>query len=218
MKDNYLVPLAIIAAGLIIAGAVFYGGGKSDSGKTPSLGDDNAEIINVSADDDPFKGSPDAPVTIIEFSDYECPFCGSFFRNTLPELEEKYINTGKVKFIYRDFPISSHKNAQVAAEAAQCSGDQGKYWEMHNKIFENQEAIAKDNLIGYAGVMGLNMDSFNQCLNDGKYSKEVKADLNDGVKAGVDGTPTFFINGQKLVGAQPFSVFEEIIEKELAGK
>lgn len=215
MKDTYLVSLAIVAAGLIIAGSVFYSGGKT--GKEASLIDgDNPATIEVSADDDPFRGSSEAPVVIIEFSDFECPYCGAFFRNTLPELEEKYINTGKVKFVYRDFPIPSHKNAQVAAEAAQCAGDENKYWEMHDKIFENQEAIDKKNLVDYANVLGLNMNDFNQCLDDGKYSKEVKADLNDGARIGVDGTPTFFINGKKLVGAQPFSVFEEIIEKELA--
>lgn len=218
MKDNYLIALAIIAAGLIVGGAVFYSD-KGNPNKTPSENGNNNEVVaNVSVDDDPFKGAPDAPVTIIEFSDYECPYCAAFFRNTLPELEEKYINAGKVKFVYRDFPIPSHKNAQTAAEAAQCAGDEGKYWEMHDKIFENQEMMDKNNLVGHAASLGLKTDDFNLCLKDGKYADEVKNDFRDGTKAGVEGTPTFFINGRKVVGAQPFSVFEKIIEEELAKK
>lgn len=218
MKDTYLVSLAIVAAGLIIAGSVFLSGDKTGKNKASLINGENPAIVEVSADDDPFLGSSGAPVVIIEFSDFECPYCGTFFRNTLPELKEKYINTGKVKFVYRDFPLPSHKNAQAAAEAAQCANDQNKYWEMHNKIFENQEAIAKNDLINYAASLGLNENDFKKCFGDGKYAKEVKADLNDGSRLGVDGTPTFFINGQKLVGAQPFSAFEKIIEEILANQ
>src|SRR3989338_199678 len=97
--------------------------------------------IKASADDDPFKGSKDAPVTIIEFSDYQCPYCARFDQQTLPALTDNYINTGKVKFVYRDFPLAFHKNAQKASEASECADEQGKFWEMHDKIFENQQAL-----------------------------------------------------------------------------
>ncbi len=175
----------------------------------------NQRINDVSPDDDAIKGEVNAPVTIIEFSDYECPFCGRFFEQTLPELNEAYIKTGKVKLIYRDFPLDIHPNAQKAAEAAECAGEQGKYYEMHDKLFENQNALDVGSLKKYAKDIGLNTDEFNKCLDSGKMSDEVSQDFIDGQSYGVTGTPTFFINGKPLLGAQPFSEFEKIIMEGL---
>jgi protein-disulfide isomerase len=172
--------------------------------------------IEVSIDDDYVKGDPDAPITIVEFSDFECPFCGKFYSQTLPSIQQKYIDTGKVKFVYRDFPLDFHKSAQKAAEAAQCAGDQGKYWEFHDKIFENQPSLNLENLKQWAVDLGLNTNEFNQCLDSGKHYEEVQKDMKDGADAGVRGTPAFFINGVFLSGAQPFSAFEKIIEEELS--
>ncbi len=172
--------------------------------------------VEVSADDDAFLGDADAPVTIIEFSDYECPFCGRFFSQTLPEIKKEYIDKGLVKLVYRDFPLSFHPNAQKAAEAAECAGDQGSYFEMHDKIFENQQAIGVANLKAYAADLGLNTVAFSNCLDSGKYAQEVRDDTADGQAAGVSGTPSFFINGKKLIGAQPFDAFKAIIDAELA--
>ena len=171
--------------------------------------------ISVSEDDDAVLGNENAPVTIIEFSDYECPFCARFFSGAYSQIKEKYIDTGKVKLIYRDFPLSFHPNAQKAAEAAECAGDQNKYYEMHDKIFENQQAITTTDLKNYAKEIDLNLQDFNACLDSGEMASEVRKDFQDGQSAGVQGTPTFFINEQKIVGAQPFSAFEEIIEGEL---
>lgn len=220
-----MIPAAIIVAGLIIAGAVIYsnGGvglktaGLGDTGgsTTPSPSPSGGSAVSVSEDNDPFTGDENAPVVMIEFSDFECPFCGRFFNETLSQVEEKYINTGKVKFVYRDFPLSFHPNAQKAAEAGECANEQGKFWEMHDMIFENQSAIAVANLKTYAANLGLNTGQFNSCLDSGKYADEVASDVADGTAAGVSGTPTFFINGQILVGAQPFSAFEQVIEAEL---
>ena len=155
----------------------------------------------VSADDDAVKGSADAPVTIIEFSDFQCPFCARFYSQTLGEIDDKYIKTGKVKLVFRDFPLSFHQNAQKAAEAAECAEEQGKFWEMHDKLF------AKD--------LGLDSAKFDECLVSDKYASEVQKDFKDGQGAGISGTPSFFINGVKLVGAQPFSAFQQVIEQEL---
>jgi len=174
------------------------------------------EIIDVSIDDDSILGDEDAPVTIIEFSDYECPFCARFYLNTLPQLKREYIDTGKIKLVYRDFPLSFHQNAQKAAEAAECAGEQDKYYEMHDKIFENQQAITTTNLKEYAKEIGLNTNEFNECLDSGEMASEVQKDFQDGQSIGVRGTPTFFINGKLLRGAQPFEEFQKIIEKELA--
>jgi len=174
-----------------------------------------AAKVDVSVDDDPFKGDADAPITIIEFSDFECPFCGRFYSQTLGELEEKYVKTGKAKIVFRDFPLSFHPKAQKASEASECADDQGKFWEMHDMIFENQNSIGITDLKGYAADLGLDTATFDSCLDSGKHEAEVQADFRDGSAAGVSGTPSFFVNGVKLVGAQPFAAFEQVIEAEL---
>ncbi len=203
--------------------------GSGDSGgieETAPLGGNNpqpapapspAPVIEVSADDDPVKGSEDAPVTIIEFSDFECPFCARFYSQTLSQIEKNYIDTGKVKLVYRDFPLSFHQEAQPAAEASECADEQGKFWEMHDKIFENQQLISDSSYKQWATEMGLDTEQFNECLDSGKYASEVQKDFADGQAYGVSGTPAFFINGTKLIGAQPYSKFEEVIENALKG-
>lgn len=176
--------------------------------------------VDVSADDDPFKGDKNAPVTIIEFSDYECPFCARFYSNTLPQIVSEYIDTGKVRFVYRDFPLSFHRNARPAAMAAECVGDQGgdeMYFKFHDKIFENQTAgLSTENLTAWATEVGANTSEFTSCLESEKFGEEVDKDFADGQAAGISGTPGFFINGRKISGAQPFSVFKAIIDEELA--
>jgi protein-disulfide isomerase len=175
--------------------------------------------IEVSLDDDPVKGSSNAKVIIVEFSDFQCPFCARFATQTLPQIEEKYIKTGKVKLVYRDFPLNFHQYAQKAAEAAECADEQGKFWEYHDILFQKLSewaTVGESKFKEYAQQLGLDMQKFNQCLDSGKYANEVQKDYNDGLKYGVSGTPTFFINGIKIVGAQPYSVFEQIIEQELS--
>ncbi|MDP7506413.1 MAG: thioredoxin domain-containing protein [Candidatus Woesearchaeota archaeon] len=166
-------------------------------------------------DDDEVKGDPDAPVTLIEFSDYECPYCAKFALQTLLQIEEKYVKTGKVRLVFRDFPLGFHRNAQKAAEAAECAGEQGMYYEYHDKLFENQESLGIANFKTWAGELDLDIETFNECLDNGEQADEVKKDLQDGQIAGVSGTPAFFINGKFVSGAQPFEVFEQIIESEL---
>ncbi len=180
--------------------------------------------IRVSADDDAVLGNPNAPVTIIEFSDFQCPFCRRSFTQMLPQLESEYINTDKVKFVYRDFPLSFHPASQPSAESAECAEDQGKFWEMHDKIFEEQNKLgagtvefSADDIKRWASEIGLNAQEFNSCLDSGKYTQEVLKDFSDGSASGVSGTPTFFIgndqNGyQKIVGAQPYEAFKPIID------
>tara|TARA_Y100000310_G_scaffold345030_1_gene461292 strand:+ start:3769 stop:5034 length:1266 start_codon:yes stop_codon:yes gene_type:complete len=172
--------------------------------------------IDISIDDDEIKGDPGAPVTLIEFSDYECPYCARFASQTLVQIDEKYIKTGKVRLVFRDFPLGTHRNAQKAAEAAECAGEQGKYYEYHDKLFENQKSLSIDNFKAWAGDLDLDIEMFNECLDNSEQADEVKKDLQDGQIAGVSGTPAFFINGKFISGAQPFEVFERIIESELA--
>jgi protein-disulfide isomerase len=168
-------------------------------------------------DDDPWAGSRDAKVIIVEFSDFQCPFCSRALP-TVRQIKETYGNS--VLFVYRDFPLSSiHPQAEKAAEAAQCAYEQDKFWEYHDLLFERQSEWANvgvSKFKEYAADLGLDTDQFDGCLNSGKYANEVTSDLEAGQYLGVTGTPTFFINGKTIVGAQPFSVFQGIIDEELA--
>lgn len=173
----------------------------------------NEARSSVTADDDPSIGPADAPVEIIEFSDFQCPYCARA-EPTVKQVIEEYGD--QVRLVYRDFPLSIHSNAQKAAEAGECAYDQGMFWEMHDKMFENQGSLGTASLKGYAEELGMDTAEFNDCLDSGKHEDEVKEDFADGVDAGVTGTPAFFINGIKLSGAQPFSSFKQVIDQELA--
>ncbi|HZM71546.1 MAG TPA: thioredoxin domain-containing protein [Candidatus Cryosericum sp.] len=169
--------------------------------------------VQVSADDDPVKGGPaSAPVTIVEFSDYQCPFC-SRAETVVDEVMKKYGD--KVRLIYRDYPLSFHQNAETASMASECAEEQGKFWEMHGAMFGNQAKLAAPDLVETAGSIGLNKDTFKGCLDSGKFRSEVQKDFQDGQKYGVTGTPTFFINGIMIVGARGVESFSEIIDREL---
>lgn len=217
-------PLAILVVGVLIAGAILYSN-RNPSSQTANPISDSSGKIEVSVDDDPFLGPEGAKVVIVEFSDFQCPFCRSFWRDTLNRIKSEYIDSGKsVKFVYRDFPLTSlHPMAVKYAEAGECARDQGKFWEMHDKIFEEQDKLGQgtigaytaDDVKKWAIELNLNIFSFNQCLDSGKYTDEVKKDFEDGTRAGVNGTPTFFINGKVTVGAQPFENLKAIIDAEL---
>ena len=166
--------------------------------------------------DDAIKGDVNAPVTIIEWSDFECPFCTRFYTQTLGQIEKEYISTGKVKFIYKDFPLNFHANAQKAAEAAECAGEQEKYWEMHDKLFEEGVSGGVESFKQFASDIGLNTAEFNDCLDSGEMASEVQKDFSEGSSLGISGTPGFIINGKPVSGAQPFEVFKQIIDGELA--
>jgi len=192
-------------------------GGDAPAPPTPSA---PAPTVDVEIKDAPIKGVRTAPVTIIEFSDYECPFCSRFYSQTLPQIQKEYIDTGKVVLAYRDFPLSFHQNAQKAAESARCvreqTDDEG-YFEMHDQIFENQGSLSLANLKLWAKeIDGVDGTEFDTCLDSGKTASAVQADFQDGQAYGVRGTPGFFINGKLISGAQPFSVFQQAIEAELA--
>lgn len=194
-------------------------------------------VEGVSSDDDPFKGPEDAKVTVIEFSDFLCPFCAvsTGFREDLqqrlkerdetweaaiPKIIENYVNEDKVKFVFRDAPFHGAQS-QKAAEATQCANDQDKYWEMHDLLFERQMDFPTEDeglvdfLKGLAVEIGLDGDQLAACLEEDKYAQEVQHDLEEAKEIGVTGTPTYFINGRKIVGAQGFSNFEIVIEEEL---
>ena len=189
-------------------------------GNFSSNSQDNGRPVDVEAGDSPVMGDENAPVTIVEFSDFQCPFCGKFFSDTLPSIEKEYIKTGKVKLFYKDFPLSSiHPEAQKAAEAARCVGEQKGnegYFKMHDKLFGNQQDLSIENYKKWARLLGVAGAKFDKCLDDGTYADAVKEDLAYGESLGVQGTPAFFINGKLLSGAQPFDAFKQVIDAELA--
>ncbi|MEM4134007.1 MAG: DsbA family protein [Candidatus Micrarchaeia archaeon] len=159
-------------------------------------------------------GDPNAPITIIEYSDFQCPFCLRV-QPTIKQILNDY--KGKVKLYYKQFPlIQIHPNARKAAEAALLAGDQGKFWEYHNKLFENQNNLDVESLKRYAAELGLDTVKFNAGLDNGEKATQVNSELQEGLANGVQGTPTFFINGQMISGAQPYSVFKQVIDAQLA--
>lgn len=196
----------------------------------PGLGPENTGPQTASIDDDPIMGSADAPITMIEFSDFECPFCKSFYDETLPEIKSNYIDTGKVKFVYRDLPLSFHDPlATLEAVAANCAREQGNdetYFQYHDEIFNRTESngngLSNEDLSTIASDIGLDVGSFETCLNSDKYSEEIQKDIADAASIGGTGTPTFLIGkttsdgvitGQVVVGAQPLQVFTAILDE-----
>jgi len=187
-------------------------------------GQGNIQVTERS--DAPAIGSKSAKVTMIEFSDFQCPYCQSFFKETYGQIKSKYIDTGKVRLVFRHFPLPFHQNAEKAAEAAECANKQGKFFEYHDLLFKNAQSdgtgLAASDLKKYADQLGLNSgtlgfgkNKFNQCLDKSETASVVKKDVSDGTAAGVSGTPSFIINGKLVVGAQPYASFEQVIEAAL---
>ncbi len=176
-----------------------------DKGHLPALGDKNAKVV------------------VVDFSDFECPFCKQYFDQTFGQIKKDYIDTGKVIYYYRHFPLDFHPAAKPAALASECANEQGKFWEFHDLVFKDQAKITGQTpegttqaLKNFAASLNLNTSQFNSCLDSAKYKANVDKDQQEGATAGVNGTPTFFINGMSLVGAQPYSAFKTIIDQELA--
>jgi protein-disulfide isomerase len=188
---------------------------------SPAYAQGSGAFIGV--DDDPVLGSPNAKVLMIEFGDYQCPSCRMFWKDVEPRIKREYIDTGKVKLVFRDFPIVQiHPEALLAAMAVDCSADQNKYWEYHDKVFREQYNKGDDlvrfkaaDLKKWAKDIGLDPAKFDQCLDSEKYKNEVLKDKADGDAVSVQGTPTFFINGHVIGGAQPYPAFKNLIDSLL---
>lgn len=206
------IGLATVA---LIAGAVFL---LSKPSSGPSSAPANKDVLGVLVKDDSIKIATDsAKVTIVEFSDYQCPACKSA-NPTIKQILNDY--PGKVNFVYRHFPLAQHKNAIPAALAAEAAGQQGKYWEMHDKIFDGQDTWgesdnAPDIFAGYAKDLGLDMEKYNRDRSDNKFRDKINRDYQDGITLGVNSTPTFFMGSQKLPGALSYDQFKSKIDSEL---
>lgn len=186
--------------------------GTIASGQQAAQTDPDARV-EVSVDDDPAHGPADAPVVMIEFSDFNCPYCGRFARETLPLLRENY--AGRIRFVYRDFPILGDSSLQ-AAIAAECADDQGAFWDFHDLLFENQGSFNQEMFVQFGEALKLDIEQFTACQNDPATRDEIGGDFAVGQRLSVGGTPTFFINGRRVVGAQPYEVFQGVIDEELA--
>jgi protein-disulfide isomerase len=183
-------------------------------------------VLTVS--DAQFKGNPNATLTLVEFTDYQCPFCARHVKETVPQLERDYIATGKLKYVFRNFPLESiHKLAFKAHEAATCAGEQGKFWEMHDRLFASQAALTPADILGYAQAVGLDMQRFQGCFNIGLHTDQIRKDIAEGQKAGVTATPAFFLGVttpnsptlkvvKAIKGAKAYSAFKEEIDALLA--
>jgi protein-disulfide isomerase len=186
------------------------------------------ENVVLDLGNNPFKGQKTAPLTMVEFTDYQCPFCGRYARETYGQIEKEYIATGKVKYVLLDLPLESiHKFAFKAAEAANCAGEQGKYWEMHDRLFANQPTI--DSWTAHAEAVGLDLPQFQACLDSDKQAAEIRRDMTQAQIAGVTGTPGFFLaltdpittkvkTLRSVKGAQPFPAFKAQIDALLEGQ
>lgn len=194
---------------------------KPLAGGTPTLSLSPVPTVKPAARVEHIKGSATAKVTILEYSDFQCPFCAQYATTTFLQIDERYIKTGKVKYIFRPLALSIHRQAQKATEAAECAGDQGKYWEFHDVLYAKQsqwseKGGAVEIFKGYAKTLGLDEATFAQCLDGGKYVNVPNENSADASRAGITGTPTFFINNIVLPGAYPLNEFVKVIESELA--
>jgi protein-disulfide isomerase len=225
-----LLPLAFVAG--LAFGFIFWGRGPNLPAQAPAAAAnpnataDQAQSTTpdqqkptrytISVDNRPSIGPENAPITIVEFSDYECPFCKKFHAETFNSLMETY--KGKIRFVHRNFPLSGiHANAFPAAEAANCAGEQGVYWAFHDKLL-NGPSLGSTVYTQYATDLNLDVTKFKDCITTNRYQTLVQEDYDFAANLGIRSTPTFFINGLAIVGAQPIEVFKQVIDQELSGK
>lgn len=220
---DYSLPVSIIVAGVLIAGAVIYATGLKNqpagsaerpsvpvAGSVPAIG--NAVAL----------GDPSAPVTMIEYGDFQCPFCGRFFAQTEPQIIEKYVKTGKVKLVYKDYAFLGPESV-AAAEAAKCAADGGKFWDYHDALYREEQQDGREHngnlnrglFLRLAKELGMNESQFASCVDTGKYKSAVEADIKEAQAFGVQGTPAFFVGERFVSGALPFAQFEAAILGEL---
>ena len=245
-RDQVLAPVILILIGLVIVGGIGYWGRSARHSVTKatrsappsargvaapsppprSVAETPSSEILLEIADAPSRGAKEARLVLVEFSDYQCPFCARHVRQTVPEIEREYVRTGKVRYVFRDFPLEAiHPQAFRAAEAARCAGEQGKFWEMHDRLFAHQHALGPEDLIAHAEAVGLNVARFRRCLESGRFAERIRRDLSEGRRAGVRGTPSFFLGfaepGGKvrvmriLRGAHPYGAFRQVIEELL---
>jgi len=222
-EKNYALPGSIVLAAILISGSIFYVSGKAGEPSgvvAPKLTAEQLALVGgVTASPegrDVVIGDPKAPVTMIEYADYQCPFCGRFYKQTLPRVIEAYVKTGKVKLIHRNFAFLGPESF-AAAEAAECAKDQGKFWPYQFSLYEEEQRdgrehngnLAKDLFLAIAGNLKMDKKAFASCVDERTYARAVTDEVAQGQKDGVSSTPTFLVNGEKVIGALPFESFAD---------
>ncbi len=236
--SDYVLPASILVAGLMISASILYaikgpagGGGAPLSAGNGGDSQLAAAAVNVGGDflkltsRDVIMGDPKAPVTLIEYGDYQCPFCGRFFTQIEPQLRENYIKNGKVRMVFRNLQFLGPESTK-AAEAAECANDQNKFWAYHDALYtaeiadgrENNGNLARNLFVQLAGNLKLDMKAFASCLDGNKYEKRIAQDTSAAQAAGANSTPTSFVNGQKIQGALPYAQFAAAIDAALKSK
>ena len=240
-KKENVIAASIIVGAILISASIFYNtkltlkefadGGSLKAGSQaaaplapaapgqPAPAQPTGPVDVAERKDAATLGKSNAKVTFVEFTDFQCPFCQRFFTDAYKQIKEKYVDTGKVKIVFRHYPLPFHANAQKAGEAAECANRQGKFIQYHDVLFTKGQAdgtgLDVASLKQYASDLKLNTSKFNSCLDNGETAQVVKDDMAAGQAAGVSGTPTMFVNGNRIVGAQPFTAFEQAIEAAL---
>jgi len=233
-SNTVFLPASILIAGVLIAGSVIYSAGRKTPNPVPQPTGGNNPPAVAGADltkalavgnRDVILGDAKAPVTLIEYGDYQCPFCGKMFTQVEPQLREEYIKTGKVKMVYRNFQFLGTESANAGA-SAECAKDQGKFWAYHDALYtaeikdgsENNGNLNKTLFVKLAGDAGLDVPAFTSCYDSGKYTAQVEKDRTAAGAIGVNSTPTSYVNGQMVQGAQPYSAFKSVIDIALQKK
>jgi len=211
-------PLAALIAlsGLFVLNGATCTNNPGDGGDGGD-GPDNLDEILAVLSDDHVEGSADAPVTVVEYADFQCPFCGEFARDTLPTIRTEYIETGKVRWVFRHFPLRQiHVCAEAAARGSECANDQSLFVEFHDRLFNNQSSLCNADLKTHAAALGMNTATFNSCLDSGEKSDRVQRDLDSGIEAGVTATPSFYINGELTQGSQSVAQMRTLLNTAIA--
>lgn len=226
LKQNSLVVLLLPLVFLAGLGLGYLLWGKSSRFPTASVSTSTSSTpvsaqqtkrYDISTDGSPSIGPANAPITLVEFSDYECTYCRKWHDEVYHRLLQDYKD--KIRFVYRDFPLTGlHPNAVSAAESAYCAGEQGNYWEYHDLLFTGQYELGMDGYQKYASTLKMDMNQFNDCLNNRRYQTTVQSNYSFAANLGIQSTPTFFINGLAVVGAQPYEYFKQVIDMEIAGQ
>ena len=215
-RTRFLTAAFITTFGLGLFVGYSIWGGHVNSSQTANDAQNTSRFDVPILDSDPAFGPEDAPITFIEFSDFECPYCRQHFLEVYPRLLEKYGD--QIRYVYKDFPLTSiHANAVPAAEAALCANEQGSFWEYHDLLFTMRLDLGSETYLTYAEELGLDLDTFGTCVDERRYADEVRGDYDFAANLGIRSTPTFFINGLVVQGALPYEEFIKIIDAELAG-
>lgn len=224
LRSFYMILAAVVVVGLGALGYSVFGGSSATVDPVPidDLMNDSQALLDAA--DGMVKGDPNAPVTVIEFGDFQCPACGVFAMQVKPYLDLEYIQTGKVKFVFYDFPLTGvHQNAFIASRAARCAGDQGRYWDYHDRLFSTRDEWALDNnpvdkYVGYAEALGMDAGAFEACVESDRHAEAVTASREIGSRMGVSATPTILVDGEPVADFRQYNLIKSMIEEALAAR